>query len=452
MKKHKLNFRYFPAVMTLAIPVMLQNLLNTVVGVTDNAMVGVLGEVPLSSVTLANKVYFVFSLFLFGAASASSVIVSQYWGKRDLPTVRRIFILSGGVAFCIGLLFTGVCLLIPEQAMMLYTNDARLIEEGASYLRIIGPANIPAACCVLLLCTLRGVERAKIGLWLASLAAILNVVLNWMLIYGNCGFPAMGIEGAALATMISRLGQFVGLVVYFAVSRDGFFRLSEVRRIDRELLQSCWKEMAPILFNECMWGIGTSLYAVAYGHMGTDSVSAYSMASAFVDLMTVGGMGVGNGVSVLIGIAVGQNKREEAMELARLGIVLGLMVGVTFALITQIAFPIYVSFFEISESARSYAEILKWLMSVQVIACCVNFITIVGILRGGGDGRMAMILDLCVLWPVCIPMTFIGTFWLGWPVYGVYALVVVDEAVKLLLSVRRVLSGKWIRNFTKSFS
>ena len=444
--------KYIPGLVALSLPVLFQNLLSTAVSVADNAMVGVLGEAPLSGVTVANQVFFVFTLFTIGVASAASVIISQYWGKGDRPTVRRLFWLSGAVALVIGVLFTVLSLACPEVAVRIYTDDPELIAIGARYLRLIAPAHTPFALAFILMSALRGTERVQIGMWLSAFSLAVNIFLNWVLIYGKLGAPALGVDGAAYATAIARTAQFLLLVVYFARDREKLLRFNEIRRINPPLVRAYLREMAPILANECLWGLGTSMYMVSIGRMKTDAVSAYSMISAFKDIMVIGGMGLGHGVSVMIGMAMGANRRDEALTLAKLSIVLGALCGVVFAGISLVLFPIYMTFYNVSDQALEYGRIMGWILSVHILLSALNFICIVGILRGGGDGRTAMFIDLMFLWPLCVPLSYLGGRVFGWPVYVVYGVIVLDEMLKFIFARRRVRSGKWMRNMTRDFT
>ncbi len=444
--------KFIPGLVALALPVMFQNLLSTAVTVADNAMVGVLGEAPLSGVTVANQVFFVFMLFTIGAASAASVIISQYWGKGDRPTVRRLFWLSAAAALVIGLLFTVLSLACPEAVVGIYADDPELVAIAARYLRLVAPAHIPFALAFILMSALRGTEQVQIGMWLSAFSLVVNLFLNWVLIYGNLGMPALGVDGAAYATAAARIAQFVLLAVYFACSREKLMRFGEIRRISVPLTKAYLREMAPILVNECLWGLGTSMYMVPIGRMGTDAVSAYSMIAAFKDIMLIGGMGLGHGVSVMIGMAMGAGRRDEALTMAKLSIVLGVLCGVVFSAVSLLLFPVYMTFYNVSDQALEYGRIMNWIMSVHILISALNFICIVGILRGGGDGRTALLIDLMFLWPLCVPLSFLGGLVFGWPVYVVYGIIVLDEVLKFIFACRRVRSGKWMRNMTREFA
>ena len=271
---------FYRGVVTLAVPIILQNLITTSLGLIDTFMVGALGEAPLAAVTLANVPVFVIQLVIFGLQSGSSVLISQYWGKGDVESINRVMGIGCYVAGAISVLFALAMGLFPRQLMGMLTDNPALVEIAAGYARIVGPSYLFNSLTGIYVGAHRSMGNPRLGLVVFTISMCTNTALNWVLIFGNLGAPRLEVEGAALATLISRVVEFAAMAVYAGVNRRFRLRLSCLIRPGREIVRKFIHYSGPVVFNEGMWGLGTSLYKVIMGHMegSTEILAARALA------------------------------------------------------------------------------------------------------------------------------------------------------------------------------
>ena len=266
--------------MLLAIPIMFQNLISVSLNMVDILMIGQLGEVNVSAAAMANQPFFIFTLFVFGLSSGSCVLTSQYWGRKDIHSINKIITISLCFSLGLSLLFSLLVCLFPSQVLRIYTNEADVIAQGAKYLRIVGLSYLFNAFSTTVLSILRSVEKLKIQLYVTGSSVAVNAVLNYIFIFGKLGAPAMGIEGAALATLIARIYEFAFTAFYlFRVDSLLRYRIQKYDRMDRQIFRDFIRYCLPVIFNELVWGIGISFHSAMIGRLGTGSITAYSITS-----------------------------------------------------------------------------------------------------------------------------------------------------------------------------
>lgn len=433
----------------LALPIILQNIVANGLSMMDNIMVGALGEVAISSVTQANQIFFVFSLIIVGLSGGTSVMVSQYWGRRDTKQIGRILGLALMLSVSVGVIFLLGGSIFPESLLAIYTNVPELISGGAGYLRIIAFTFIPYAISFTLLVNLRSVEKPMVALFINIISFFLNTFLNWCLIYGRLGFPQMGVEGAAIATLVSRIVEVIATLCYvFIIDKTLQMKLKNIFRIPAALFRDYCKYAIPVMINETIWGLGYSTFAMILGRMGIESVTAYSVARTMENLMLVFGMGVGSACAVMIGNTLGRGEFAYAKETSRTLQVIASAAGALCGVITILLRPFYFSFYEMSQETRETANLLLIAMAFYLIIKAFNYTMIIGTLRAGGDSRYAMVIDVVFLWTISIPLAAVAGLLLDLPVYLVYCALMVDELIKAGFCVHRFRSGKWMKNIT----
>lgn len=440
---------FLPTLFRIAIPIALQNLVSSSVNMLDTIMVGQLGAAPLAAVGLGNQVFFLLMLFIFGVTTGGGVFTAQYWGKRDLAGVRRSFGASLAASLAAAALFTAAAAAAPAFFIGLYSPDPEVVALGARYLRIVAVSYIPTAATFALSLSLRSVERVKLPLAATVVSLFVNAFLNWVLIFGKLGLPAMGVEGAAWATVASRLVEF--LIVYgFAYAR----RYAPAGRL-REL--GSWgggwgfrfaAVVLPVVVNEVAWSLGVTVYNGVFARLGTGPIASYSVINTVNQLGMVLFFGTANAAAVMIGKKIGEGDRASALSYSRrfalMAPVLGLAVGL-------LLFPLRALLpllFRLEPSVL--AEAAKMLL---VLGACFpfrvfNLHVVVGICRAGGDTRFGMYLDLIGVWAVGVPLAALGAFAWGLPAWAVFLLTQVEEIAKSFVGLARILSGSWARDVT----
>lgn len=442
----------------IALPIALQNLISFVVQLADTVMLGLApgGETLLSASSLANQPFFILSIACFGFSGAATVLSAQYYGKKDYASVRVIFSIVLKAVIIVSLVLGFAALLIPEQVMRLYTADGAVIKHGAEYLRILGYAYFTFGFSNTLVCCLRSVEIVKISVIvnLASLAT--NVFLNWVLIFGNLGAPALGIQGAAIATLTARLLEFAIICVYvFILEKRLRFRLRDMLSYSGTLARDILKYGSPVLINEVAWAVAISLQAVILGHItysAGDPVAANSIANTIQQLATIVIFGIANAAAVMVGKAIGEGDTETARQRAGAYKYISYIVGVIACLVILLLRDVAVGFYNIPEATKQLATQMLVVTAFITFFVAQSAIFIVGVFRGAGDTRYCLIMELLCLWGISLPLAFLGAYVFMLPVPFVLALMKLDEPAKAVLCLIHLRRGKWLKVVTRDFS
>lgn len=439
----------------LALPIMLQNLITNSMGLLDTFMVGLLGELPLAAVTLANIPCFVILFVVFGIQSGCSILICQNWGKRDLTAIQRVMGMGTYCAGAVTLLFALVMFFFPQSFMSLFGNDPEVVALAAQYARIIGFSYFVDSFVQIYVGAHRSIENPRLGLYILGVTVVSNTFLNWVLIFGKLGAPMMGVEGAALATLIAR---FLGVVIvvvhalsgrYLKISPAAFFAPGSV------MARQFFRYATPVIFNETTWGLGTALYSTIMGHMDNSKeiLAAYAIAGNIDKVCTVAVFAVAASAAITIGREIGAGNREKVYEIgaclntvaALLGAVMSavLLVALKFLIIPYL-YPV----FDLSEAAASISTTMLTVIFCFLTLRSFNVTNIVGILRGGGDVRPATIIDTTPLWFVALPLTAVAGLILRVDILWVYLAMSMENLVKAVWGFRRFRTGQWIHDLT----
>ncbi|MCM1254392.1 MAG: MATE family efflux transporter [Clostridium sp.] len=442
---------FYKRVLILVLPMALQNLINVGVSATDVIMLGRVGEKVLSGCSLGGQVFWILSLFLFGSTSGASVLIAQYWGKKDITAIEKIMGIVVLLTVSMGVLFMIVALLVPDRLMSLYTNDAEIIEQAVLYIRIVAFTYPISAFTMAYLNMLKSIERVTISTIIYGSSLILNIIVNAVLIFGLLGFPKMGIQGAAIGTLCARLAELLILLFYIR-------RFQPEVRVKRKYLFHMdvvmWKDYlyyaSPVIINEVLWGAGYSANTAIVGHLGSSVVAANSVAQVTRQLSMVVGFGIASATAIMIGKAIGEGKKDVAEIYGKRFTILGLLCGLGGAAIILILRPVIVwgMGFE-GESAR-YLNLFLCMMSAYAIGQSLNSTWVVGIFRSGGDTRFGMILDMTSMWCCSILFSALAAFVFHFPVPVVYAILLSDEFIKVPFCLWRYRKKVWLKDVTRS--
>lgn len=439
--------RFLSKAATIALPVAMQGMLNTIVNLVDTMMIGTLGETAIAAVGLANKVFFVFSLLVFGIVSGSGVLAAQYWGNHDIKNIRKVL----GLALFISL--TGsMCFLIPAQVcpelvMRIFTTSPRAIEVGALYLAIVSISYPFTAISNTYVAMLRAVGHVKAPVVISCITIFINIIFNYILIFGHFGAPAMGAPGAALATLIARIAECGAILLMVYISRSPLAcRIKDMWGYSKVFLQQFAGTTGPVIANEFMWGLGTTMYSLAYGRMGDNAVAAITIATTIQDIVVVLFQGLSAAAAVILGheMGAGQLKRAEKyaknflilqflVTLAAMGVCYGIRGGV-------------IGMYRITPEVARDVNLCLIVFILYMPAKMFNFVNIVGVLRSGGDTKVCLFIDTSGVWCIGIPMAFLGGLYLKQPIHIVYAMVIFEEVYKAVVGYGRYRQKKWLRN------
>ena len=448
---------FYQHLLFLALPILFQNLITTSLGMIDTFMVGSLGEAPLAAVSQANILVFIIQLVIFGLQSGSSVLISQYWGRGDTDSINRVmgigFLLAGGLSA----LFAAALFFFPYPIIGLLTDNQELIPLAAGYARIVGPSYLFNSLTGVYTGAHRSMENPKLGLGIYAASMCTNTFLNWVLIFGHLGAPALGVQGAAAATLTARILEFVIMVAYAAFNKRFRLKPALLFQPDREMVARFFRYATPVVINETMWGLGTSMYKVILGHMAdsTHILAARAIAGNIEDICIVAVMAIANTSAIIIGREIGAGRKSSvfgvAAALDTLSFLCGGVIGTLLVLSAHTWLPVVVyPLFHLTEASASIATLI-----LTFVGCLMPFRSFdtpntVGVLRGGGDIRMAAIIDVSAMWLVSIPLAAFFALVLRLDVTWVYIAVTIEQFVKSTLGILRFRSGAWIHDITRA--
>ena len=433
-------------IVSLALPIALQQFMTALVGACDAIMLGKLSQDAMSAVSLATQVTFVFNLFMFAFMAGENMFVAQYYGKGDYTGISQVFSLVTKICGCIAVVFLAGTLFFPEQLMRILTNEETLIVLGSEYLRVIGISYVFSGIAQTFLAIMKNCGAVNMSTLINGVMVILNIALNAVFIFGLSGFPKMGIKGAALATVLATVVQFLWSVGY-VLCRIRAVKFS-LRSCEKKLFGRFWQKTVPLLINNLAWGIGFSMYSVIMGHLGTDAVAANGIANISKNLVVCFCLGLGNAGSIIVGNRLGADRLQEAKEaggtLTRTAIIAGIVSGLVLIALS----PFITKMVDLTPTARGYLQKMLLISSYYIAGKSVNCMTIGGIFAAGGDSKFGMLCDSVTLWCITVPLGCICAFILKLPVMVVYFVLNLDEIIKLPVVYKHYKKYKWIKNLT----
>lgn len=433
-------------IVRLTFPIALQQFMTALVGACDAIMLGKLSQDAMSAVSLATQVTFVFNLFMFAFMAGENMFVAQYYGKGDYTGISQVFSLVTKICGCIAVVFLAGTLFFPEQLMRILTNEETLIVLGSEYLRVIGISYVFSGIAQTFLAIMKNCGAVNMSTLINGVMVILNIALNAVFIFGLSGFPKMGIKGAALATVLATVVQFLWSVGY-VLCRIRAVKFS-LRSCEKKLFGRFWQKTVPLLINNLAWGIGFSMYSVIMGHLGTDAVAANGIANISKNLVVCFCLGLGNAGSIIVGNRLGADRLQEAKEagvtLTRSAIIAGIVSGLVLIALS----PFITKMVDLTPTARGYLQKMLLISSYYIAGKSVNCMTIGGIFAAGGDSKFGMLCDSVTLWCIIVPLGCICAFILKLPVMVVYFVLNLDEIIKLPVVYKHYKKYKWIKNLT----
>ena len=446
-KQDKTAFRR--ELLTLAVPLALQNLLTALVGASDALMLGRLNQESIAAVSLANQVSFVMSLFTGSVTGAVSVLVAQYMGKGDMRNAKRFLAMAIRYSVGISTVFFLGALLLPDRIMAVFTKDPEMIRIGAGYLRIVGFSYIFSgiAQCYLMMMRIQG--RVRMSLWIAAVTVVTDMTADFFLIYGIGKWPGLGADGSAYSTIAV---EFLAMTICMIESRQKDHvhpDFESLRFFSKDFEKDLWHVLPGMLASALSWGLSMTVHAFIMGRLGSDATAAYSVTGVAQTLMQGLTHGLASGAGIMLGKLLGQSQFERAKAFGkrffRVSFINGL---VNMGLIALVGFPVY-HFYALEPQARQY---LVWMLLYHLLymfAYAYNTIFTVGVLPAGGDAKYDAYSVFIATWCFAIPFSMLGCFVFHWPVMVVYMVMCCDEIVKFPFLYLRFNTDIWLRNLTR---
>jgi len=437
--------------LTLAVPLMIQNLISTLVGTADTIMLGYVGQTAMAASALANQYTFVIFCIFFGLATGTSVMVAQYWGKKDTVTVERIIGISGGFSILFALIFTSFSLFFPRAVMKIFSGNEETISVGAQYLRIVSISFVFMGFSQTYLSALRSIGKVVFPSVVSIVSLCVNILLNATFIFGFFGLPKLGVIGVALGTVCARFSEVL-LCILYSLKGEIKFRLKYIVTSAGILTKDFVKISFPAMGNDLIWSLATSVFAAILGHMGNDLIAANSVAIMVVNIGAIAMRAFANATTVVIGQTLGANEIEATKKYSQWLLVLTVIVGVTGCVVMIAVRPLILKFYadKLTETALSYLSIMIYMTTYRMIGEGINTCLICGCFRGGGDSRYGLITDTIMMWAVSIPLMAIAAYVFKLPPIWVYFVMTLDEYEKMPFVFIHFFKFKWMKNITRN--
>lgn len=450
MKDHLFSDKFFcRKLVRLTTPIAIQSLMLASVAAADAIMLGSVEQNSMSAVSLATQIQFIQNMLLSAFAAASGILGAQYWGKGDKKTVNDIFGISIRYCGITSLLFFLGCTCFPRYLMMIFTNEEVLIEIGIRYLRVAGWSYLLTGISQCYLAIMKVSEHAFTTAMISSGAVLINIFLNAVFIFGLFGLPSMGVQGAALATLIARVVELLCCIIYSG--KDGYLRPDWSRILKKTvLLGSDFRKCAfPLVGASLFWGVGFTSYTAFMGHMGTDAAAANSVASVVRDLICCLCNGISSGGGILVGNELGAGNLERGKRYGDRLVKLAFLCGILSTAFMLLATPLVIRFVKLTDKAGRYLIGMMIIMAVYMIGRAVNTIIINGIFAAGGDTMFDMYSLAVCMWGLAVPLAALGTFAFQWPVLVVYACTCLDEVGKIPWVMIHYKKYVWVKDLTR---
>lgn len=441
---------FYRTIFRIALPSAFQALVSFLIVLVDNMMVATLGDTVYAGVSQSNGATSFFIAAISGLVGGSSVLISQYWGKKDIVNIKKIFSIVITICFLIAGLFLLLIQTAPSGVLRVLTSDTNVIEAALPYLKIVCWSYIPYALSAALTGMLRSVEIVKITLYTTIIALFTNIGFNYIFIFGKLGLPAMGVTGAALATILARIVEFAVIWFYlFHVQKKLSIRPKELLKGERALLGDYFRYGIPVAIVDTQWAIIGFLKVSIIGRLGQQMISANSIAMSLMELGTLFTFSLAGGACVVIGKTVGAGEYDRTREYSKTIQLMFLMIGVVMSLLVFLLRVPFASLYGVSPEVRRLAGEMIALAAISLIGTTYHASCFVGINRGAGDNRFVMFVDMICGWLIVLPVSYVAAFVIKVPLPWMFLMLRIDQLFKWIIAFFRLRGNAWIRNVTR---
>lgn len=441
---------FFKHLLTLAIPMILQNLITFAVGFADNLMVGTLGEVAISGVYIGNQVQTLLQTIIIGVDSSMLILAAQYWGVRNTDSIKKLQVIALRIAVCLALILTVLVFAAPRFILRLFTQDEAVVAESMRYLRYIRWTYVFFACSQIILTGMRSVEKVRVGMYCSFISLGINVILNYIFIFGKLGLPAMGIAGAGLATLISRMVEFcIAFVYVFFIDRRLNFRFPDLLHSSKTLLKDFIRYGAPVIAGWIVWAINNAFQGAVVGSMGANVTAAVSIYANVSSMLNVVLSGVSGSVGIITGQLVGAGEVERVKNHARVVQLLLLCIGICGCIILNLIKGWFIGLYSITEETGVIARQIMTSYSFLFIGTCVQGHGLGSLVKPGGDTKFVFINDTIFVFLFVIPASVLCRYVWNLQPWIVFTVLRSDEILKWPVAFWKINSFNWIKNLTR---
>ncbi len=432
-------------------PIAAQSLISSTLNLVDNLMVGSLGETELAAVGVASQIFFIHWMLMFGFTSGSATFMAQFFGSNNLSNIRKTAGFAISVCGGFSLILFSIAFFAPEWVLSIFTDIPEVLVLGKGYVQWVAFTMLMISITVPLTASLRATHQTHIPLLISIGVFSTNTFLNYVLIFGNFGAPALGVTGAGIATLIARTLEIL-LVLYFVFVRKNLISgaWKEFFGWSRSFMLRVIRNAVPTTINEAMWGIGTAMYVAAYARIGVTEYAAVQASNTINQVFIMAAFSLGDAALILVGQKIGEGKLDYSYYLGKRLLRIGTVIGVLLGLLLILFSRALISLFEFTPEGERYALLILLIYGLCMGPQLYSGMNIVGTLRAGGDTKFAMLTECGTIWLVGVPLAFLGALVLELPIYWVVLMVKMEEAVKFVILHKRFISGRWVKNVIKN--
>ena len=440
---------FYKSLFTLAVPIVLQNLISFAVNFADNLMVGRLGDNAVSAVYMGSQFQTVLQMFVFGIDAAMLILAAQYWGLRDTESIRKISAMGIRWSVYVGIVISAVVMILPRTLLGLLTDDQAVVEEAVPYVMFVAASYVFFCASQLLISAMKSVENAKLGFYVSFIALFVNIFLNWVLIFGKLGLPALGVKGAAIATLISRIVEFLIAAVYvFAIDKRLQMKPKDMLLSSPLLRKDFLKNGAPVVAGQMVWAVNMLAYSTIMGHLSAAAITASSIVAQLENFLRVGVFGLSAALGIVTSKTVGAGKFDEMKEYATTSEFIFLGVGLFSALLITLLKKPFIGFYDISAEAAETSLQFFNVLTFTYIGTCWQATCLGGLVKSGGDTGFVFKMDTIFVFGVLIPLGVL-TLKLGAPAWVVFLALKCDQILKCIVAFIKINSFNWMKKLTR---
>ena len=441
---------FYSSLVKLAIPIALQNAVTFAVNFADNLVIGSLGDSAISGVYVGNQLQTLLPMFIGGIEGAILILAAQYWGKRDTNTIKKIVATGVHFSVVIGALISLIAILFPSYVMAFFIQDASVIEMGTPYVRVVGMSYLFFCISQVMVASMRAVETAKIGLYVSFMTLGVNVILNYVLIFGKLGLPALGVTGAAIATLISRILEAVVMVVYVrGIDKKLKLRFTDLMKSDRRIVHDFIKYGLPLMGGQIVWSVNMLAQTWIFGRFDGSVMTATSITGQLHNMMYIAMNGLSSAVGIITGKTVGAGRLDKIREYSRTTQVIFICVGLLSGLAVHLLRDPFIALYtDASPEAVEYSRQFINVISITIIGTCYQAACLFGLVKSGGDISFVFKNDTIFVFLVVLPSGLLATF-LGAPAWVVYACLKCDQILKCFVALVKINRYNWMKNLTR---
>lgn len=445
--------KFLKRLLILSVPIIIQQFIQASLNLIDTLMIGKLGAEEIAAVGIANQVFFFAMMIIFGINSGISVFVAQFWGRKDTKNIKKTMGVSLTFGVLIGFIFTIVAYGFPRQIMMIFVDEGKVVELGVDYLKIIAWSYIFTSISLSFQIASRGIGKTLQPMMVSAFALTINAVLNYILIFGAFGMPVLGVKGAAIGTLVARIVEVIMMVGLIYGSKSILAAsLKDLFGFKGKFVSQIFSKAGPVLINEVFWSLGTIVYMWSVGNIGSDAVASYQMTTTIYRFYEVIFIGFASAAGVMIGNSIGSGDEASAVDTSKNVVRLSFVLSLGVSLIMFSVAPMIINNFNVKPQVALDASQLFNVYCVYGLARVFNLMMVVGILRGGGDTKFAMTMEIFCVWCIGVPLALFGSILLKLPVVYLVWLFSTEELVKGAINFKRLRSQKWVNNVIAKIS